>query len=127
MKRLTTASAAAFSAMLSLPTAVFAAGFTITQPEKWVKYTDLGSLISNLIALVFIIAALIFFFMLVIGGVQWMLSGGDKSATEAARGRITAALIGLVIVFAAWAIMKLIEQFFGIAILGGEVDIPTPK
>jgi hypothetical protein len=57
--------------------------------------------------------------MLIIGGVRWITSGGDKAATEAARGQITAALVGLVIVFAAWAILQLIELFFGVDILGG--------
>lgn len=114
----------ALSVLVVSPTMVGAV--TIVQPADWVKYTDIGVLISKLIALVFIVAAIIFFFMLVIGGIQWMLSGGDKAATEAARGRITAALIGLIIVFAAWAIMKLIETFLGITILGGEIPIPRP-
>lgn len=124
MKKLITSFGLALSVLVVSPATVGAV--TIVQPADWVKYTDIGTLISNLIALVFIVASIIFFFMLVIGGVQWMLSGGDKAATEAARGRITAALIGLVIVFAAWAIMKLIETFLGIRILGGEIPIPQP-
>lgn len=125
MKKLIVGGGVAFSAILFFPTIVFA--LEIQQPGDWVKYTDLGVLLSNLIALVFIVAALIFFFMLVVGGIQWMVSGGDKAATEAARGRITAALIGLVIVFAAWAIVKLIETFLGIQFLGKEIPIPTPR
>ena len=57
--------------------------------------------------------------ILILGGVRWITSGGDKAQTEAARGSITAALVGLVIVFAAWAILQLIQIFFGIDILGG--------
>ena len=76
----------------------------------------LGQIISAAIVLVLIIAAIIFFFMLVIGGVRWIISGGDKASTEAARAQITAALIGLVIVFAAWAIAQIINVFFGIDI-----------
>ncbi len=80
-------------------------------------------IISAIIQMFLIIAALIFFFMLVFGGIQWMTSGGDKAATEAARGRITAALIGLVIIFAAWAIIALIARFFGINLF--QFNIPT--
>jgi len=114
-------------ALLASPLATFAAEtIPIVKPDI-VKFTEIGKLISNIIYLIFVLAALIFFFMLVIGGIQWMLSGGDKAATEAARGRITAALIGLVIVFAAWAITVLIEKFLGISILtGGGFTIPTP-
>jgi len=77
-------------------------------------YLFLQLLLHNLIILVFVIAALVFFFMFIIGGIQWMTSGGDKAATEAARGRITAALIGLVIVFLVYAILNFINTFLGI-------------
>jgi len=124
MKKIISAVSLALGAILISPTGALAA-ITINQPE-FVKITDIGKLLSALIGLIFIVAAIIFFFMLVIGGIQWMLSGGDKQATESARGRITAALIGLIIVFAAWAITKLIEQFLGITILGGAIQIPNP-
>ena len=74
------------------------------------------NIISALIRLVVVIAAVIFFFILVIGGVRWIASGGDKAQTEAARNQITAALVGLVIVFAAWAIVALINTFFNVNI-----------
>lgn len=69
------------------------------------------------VAVVLVLAAVIFFFMLVIGGIRWITSGGDKGKTEAARNQITAALIGLVIVFASWAILQLINLIFGIDII----------
>ena len=86
------------------------------------KNLTIPSLISGLIRLTLLVAAIVFFFILVVGGIKWIISGGDKAQTEAARNQITAALVGLVIVFAAWAIAKLIETFFGVNIL--QVDIP---
>jgi hypothetical protein len=83
---------------------------------------EIGSIISSAVALVLIIAAVVFFFMLVIGGIRWITSGGDKGQTEAARGQITAALVGLVIVFAAYAIVSIIEAFFGVNILSFDLD-----
>ena len=68
------------------------------------------------ISFVLIVAAIAFFFMLVLGGIKWITSGGDKGKTEAARNQITAGLVGLVIVFAAWAILKLVESFFGVSL-----------
>lgn len=82
-----------------------------------------GAIVSGLIRVFIVIAAVVFFFMLVIGGIRWILSSGDKAQTEAARNQITAALIGLVIVFAAWAIVQLIGVFFGIDIFN--LAIPT--
>ncbi len=78
-----------------------------------------AQIVGAAIVLILIIAAIVFFFILIIGGVRWITSGGDKAATEGARNQITAALVGLVIVFAAWAILQLIQVFFGIDILGG--------
>lgn len=76
-----------------------------------------STLLPNAIILTFIIGALIFFFMLVTGAIQWISSGGDKQALEGARGKITNALIGIVLLFAALAIIRLIESFFGVSIL----------
>ena len=83
----------------------------------------LPSIISALIRGAMVVAAIIFFFMLVIGGIKWIASGGDKAATEGARNQITAALVGLVIVFAAWAIVALINTFFGVNIFS--LTLPT--
>lgn len=73
-----------------------------------------GGIISGAITLVLILVAIVFFFILVIGGLKWVTSGGDEKKVGAARAQITNALIGLAIVFAAWAIMKLIGTVFGI-------------
>ena len=85
---------------------------------------SVGALISSAIQAILVIAAIVFFFILVIGGVKWITSGGDKGQTEAARKQITAALVGLVIVFAAWAIVRLVGGFFGVDLLGNLSIIP---
>ncbi len=87
-----------------------------------------GGILSGGISLVLVVAAILFFFMLVIGGIRWILSGGDKGQTEAARNQITAALVGLVIVFAAWAIATLIGNLFGVTIFTpGGFQLPSFK
>lgn len=75
---------------------------------------DFGTLVGIAISFILIVASIAFFFMLVLGGIKWITSGGDKGKTEAARNQITAGLVGLVIVFAAWAILTLVESFFGV-------------
>ncbi len=65
----------------------------------------------------FLIGALIFFFYFVTGAIAWISSGGDKQALESARTRITNALIGILLLFAAFAIIRVLESFFGISIL----------
>jgi Type IV secretion system pilin len=84
------------------------------------------NLISAFIRLAIVIAAVVFFFILVIGGIRWIASGGDKAQTEAARNQITAALVGLVIVFAAWAIVALINTFFHVNIFSLIIPSANP-
>jgi len=98
------------------------------KPKQGSGFENLGGLtlpaiISGLIRGVLVVAAIIFFFILVIGGIKWIASGGDKAATEGARNQITAALVGLVIVFSAWAILALIKTFFGVDIFS--LTIPS--
>lgn len=96
------------------------------KPEGYDTITNqlsVSSLVAGAIRLILVVAAILFFFMLVIGGVQWIVSGGDKAGSENARKRITSALVGLAIVFAAWAIAALIKTLFGVDILN--VIVPT--
>lgn len=91
------------------------------KPAQGSDFANLGgitipSIISAAIRGALVVAAVIFFFILVIGGIKWIASGGDKNATEGARNQITAALVGLVIVFSAWAIVALIKTFFNVDI-----------
>ena len=87
----------------------------VPRPPGFV-FGDIGVLIKNFVAVGLTISALLVFVYLVWGGIQWITSGGDKAGVEAARNRITAALIGLAIVAAAWALIQIIQQFFGIKI-----------
>jgi len=85
--------------------------------EGRVSFDNIGTLLGNIIIAAMVISGLMVFFYLIMGGIQYISSGGDKAQAEAARDKITYALIGLVIVIGSFAIIKLIEQFFGLSIL----------
>ncbi len=97
----------------------------ITPPESF-KITSLGRLISSAIQFILIGAGLIAFVYLLLGGIQWITSGGDKAGVDAARQKIMAAVIGLVIVFATWALITVLEKFLGVSIITGTLTIPSP-
>jgi hypothetical protein len=82
-----------------------------------------GSIISGAISLVMILVSVVFFFILVMGGLKWVTSGGDEKKVGEARSQITNGLIGLAIVFAAFAIMKLIGSVFNIDVFN--LTIPS--
>ena len=86
-----------------------------------------GGLLSAILALALVLAGLFFLLYFLVGGLQWLTSGGDKAHLESARGKITNALIGLVIIIAAFAIMTILEAMFGIRILSGfRLSGPNP-
>jgi len=101
----------------------------LIQPKSGSEFTPLTGLtvermVSGGISLVMLVVALVFFFMLLWGGLKWVTSEGDEKKVGLARAQITNALVGLAIVFAAWAIVRLIGTVFGINIIGGLV-IPS--
>ncbi len=97
----------------------------LSQPAGF-RISNLGEIITAAVGLLLIIAAILAFLYLVLGGIQWITSGGDKAAMEAARNKITHAVVGLIVVGAAYAIILLAQGFLGVTIFGGDVNIPTP-
>lgn len=89
--------------------------------------TIIGKLVSNIVGLIFIFAFLLAFLYLLTGAIQWITSGGDKTTLESARNKIIHALMGLVIVAAAWAILNLVGQFFGLSTSTGIPTLPLPS
>lgn len=96
------AAAATAGAMALSATPAFAA---FSNP---LKFSDICEGMSIVTDWIIGIAAGIALILLVMGGVQYMTSGGDKVAVENSRGRITAAVVGLVIVFGAWLVINTI-------------------
>ncbi len=81
-------------------------------------FNNIGELLTVLVSLAFFVTGLAFFMNLILGGIQWINAGGDQKAMASARGRITSAVIGLIIVVAAYAITRIMGQVFGINIFG---------
>jgi NADH:ubiquinone oxidoreductase subunit 6 (subunit J) len=82
-------------------------------PEDAGFFTSFENLFSRVLTIVMVLAALLVLFYLVWGGIDWITSGGDKGKTESARNKITAAVIGLIIVAASYAIFQLVLTFLG--------------
>jgi hypothetical protein len=85
--------------------------------------TALGGLLSGVVGALFVAGFLLAFLTLILGGVNWITAGGDKSKLEASRTQITNAVVGLIIVGASYAITTLIANFFGFKLEA--LPIPT--
>lgn len=84
----------------------------IVKPDGFA--TSLSGVISFALNLVMIVALLLVFLYLILGGIQWITSGGDKGKTEEARNKITAAVIGIIILAAAYALVQFVAYILGV-------------
>jgi len=89
------------------------------------RFTNIPNVVKNGIQILVGVAGVIFFVMLVIGGIQYAMSGGDKAQAQAAKDRITNALIGIIIVAVAFALVSLISAILGVQITS--VNVPNAR
>ena len=78
--------------------------------------------ISSAIGLMTIIAIIWFAFVLIMGAIGIIGSGGDKASLETARKKITTGIVGLVVVIAAIFIIDLIGRLIGLPDI---LDLPA--
>lgn len=74
----------------------------------------LGSIISSLVGVFLILAFISALLYMLLGGFDWITSGGDKTKLQSSRDKITNSLVGLVVVGASWAVMMIVGNFMGI-------------
>ncbi len=82
--------------------------------------TRLGRIISALTTNLFPIVGLLLLIYLLYGGYNYLLAGGDPKKAQAARSIITTALIGFILIFLAYWLVKIIAMILG---LGDITDI----
>ncbi len=87
---------------------------------------NLTALLTSMLSVVIAVVALLVFFYLVWGGFSWITSGGDKGKTEQARGKILAAVIGLIIVASSYAILNVLVRLLGYPSLTAVFDAIVP-
>lgn len=80
-------------------------------------YGSLSSFLNLLLPLVFIVAGIILFFLLIAGGFGIIASGGNAKSVEQGKGQVTGAVIGFLVIFAAYWIIQLIQVITGVPIL----------
>lgn len=103
----------------------------ITPPQGTIPETSgdpstfVASLIRNGIWLMVIVAFIIAVIWMILAGLSFIFAGDDPKKVQAAWGKVYWGLIGLVIVIGSFAIIKLVETFFGITVISGGFQLPT--
>lgn len=77
---------------------------------------------GTILQVLLIVAVVFSLVFLVIGGIRWIMSEGDKAKVEKARSTIMAAIIGLIISFLAYFIVTLVAS-----LLVGDLDLKNLK
>ncbi len=98
---------------LSLIQVAYAAPVNIGEHYGFGNYTSLGQAIDQLRTPAFMIAGTAVVFYLVIGGLRYLMSGGDKEKIGSARAMITHAVIGFILLLLIFLIMEIIPEILG--------------
>lgn len=98
------------SAKTATPSSIIGSA-NIVPPKGYTS--SIGDLINFLLKVVIVVALLLVLFNLVTAGLQWITSGGDKGKTDAARQRIVAAFVGILVLSAAFALAQLVAYVLG--------------
>jgi len=85
------------------------------------KVEDIGGLISLVLQASFVLAGIIILFLLIFAGFSIIAGAGNDDPQTAAKGKqaATAAVIGFVIIFSAYWIIRIIETITGISFITG--------
>jgi hypothetical protein len=84
--------------------------------SKFQSLDSIGGIISLFLNGAFVLSGLILLFFFILGGIGMISSAGesDPQKAEQAKKTITSALIGFVIVFTSYWIVKLISSLLGV-------------
>ncbi len=88
----------------------FPACATVETGKLGFQIPSLGDILTFAIRAFFVIAGLAALFYLLLGAMAWVTSGGDKDAITAAREKIQAAVLGMIMIVAVLAVIWTLEQ-----------------
>jgi hypothetical protein len=80
------------------------------------QYSSVNVFFNNILPNIYIAAGLIIFFMILMGGFTILTSATDTHKLQEGQKTISSAIIGLVVVFASYWIIQLIQVLTGIQI-----------
>jgi len=98
-------------------------GSVVKSIKNTTHLNSIGGLISTILPNVFVVAGLIIFFFIVLGGFTMITNAGNPDKQKEGSQMLTGALIGFAIIFGAYWLVQLI----GLILMGDANAILTPK
>lgn len=81
-----------------------------------VNTTNFGEIVTQLLPYIFGAAGIILLFMIISSGFQMMTSKGDPKAFQVAQGKLTTAVVGILILFISFFLVPLLMRFLGVQV-----------
>ena len=82
------------------------------------EYQSIGGILGAILNVVFYVGIAFSVIFLILGGIQYMMAGGDETKIAGARGQITNAILGFVVVIAAFSMKAIIKNLIGVDVTG---------
>lgn len=79
-------------------------------------------LLQLAIELIFVTGVVLAIIFIILSGIQWIISGGDKEKIQKAKARLTYSIVGLIVIAGAFFIISTV-----IILFGGEPSFFLPK
>lgn len=76
------------------------------------EFTDLSSIVTQALPILFSIAGILLLLFLIWGGFSYLTSMGDPKKAAAGRQKITYAILGFVIIFISYWLVQIIDYVF---------------
>lgn len=95
-------------------------GAFVPVEAKGTGFTSSGTvneLFSVVISFLTIVGGLSFLIYFLLGGLNWILAGGDEKKVEVAKSYMTNGAIGLIIIISSYAIISIVGTILGIEIM----------
>lgn len=86
-------------------------------------FQSLETLFSNVVQALTALVGVAVFIMFVVGGFSFIFAGGDQKKLEKARGTLTNAILGVVVIVAAYLILLTIKTLTGVDVTTFTVPI----
>lgn len=91
----------------------------IDNPVNDPSLTSVGGIMTKLVPTILVVAGMVAVFFIIWGGFRYMTAQGDPKAIDSARGTITQAIVGLVIILIVGVLVGLIGAVLRVNILTG--------
>lgn len=98
----------------SQPAGVSVGGQNITNPLLNPAIQNIGDVINILLPFIYGIAGIILFALFIWGGIDIVASAGDSEKVSAGRMKITAGIIGMVLLVTAYLMATFLGSIFGL-------------